>query len=1142
MEQKNDMLGVEDIVFMLLETLKSNGTFDEIRRHCVTDIDAKPTYQNWKQRIESNVHKFLSKVNYTPELNKNTVRERLRKHLLDGRETQDIEEGADRILTQVLAPRTLCVFEPKIAIAVDEYLGIKNEAPPIELNGLKESSKNLINVSNIENSPVFNSKIGADNITCDKTQKDDTKDLRTDIKEKSSSLCKEPKSLNGNESDGENDTEECLKQKISQHKTKTPTSDKSKSSSSNHKSNKKDNICKEVVEKSKDIVEKSKDINNKANDIVNKPKDNGTKSNEFIDKPKEVINKPKDVIDKPKEVINKPKDVIDKSKDFSKPKDILEKSKDISKPKDIVEKSKDIINKTKDMVDKSKDKLFLSKNSNSNSSSHKSNRTDTKRTKRSVEEKKKSSSLCKEPKLLNGNRSDDESNAGGSSKQKSTLHKNKSSSSDKTKSSSSNHKSSRKDNTSTDVVDKSKDKSLSKNSISTDVDKSKHKSSSSKNSNKSKDKSSSKNSSSSDIYKPKDKSLSKSSSSTDIDKSKDKSLLKNSNSTTIVDKSKDRSSSKNSNRTVDKSKDKSSSKNSHSTEVDKSKDKSLSKNSNSANVEKSKNKNYSSHKSNRNDSKRLKLSQPETNKLPINNERIEESKLEKQEEPEWNDFRSSSITNDEQDAANVLLSMSTISYESSHSGIITENILFIENSPPITETLKTPKIENELEMKENELEVKENELNIKENELKVKENIDQTKILPSSNNNDIKENSELKPINSEKSQSSKNSLKAVSTIPSHLFEKECSVNLERYTCKNINIQSCPSNNVEITKEHQKSDEIVMDEKELKTLNVEVNLDPNENDKTNECNSNAILKVPKLKIKLSPNQIDSINKCKRKKHHKDKESKKLKLSKSLDIPSEDNVSKNIMFEKLDQKCNNNTEVKMNDSASTLSKQTSYKEIENNSVEVLDDDKSHCSFKGFSEAETIPCKNYKILKSVIKALQSKIHKHDVINDGFKGFTNVETHPCKHRDIVYAELIKLKDSISSTDSDFIGFPEEETQMSNGHKYVIQQLELAKKEFGSFRIQNKKLFNEVVTAYLYESHNDSDAISRAIYSKSINGDKKDCTTENNNNNKHDNWVVEQEIKYQLLPAKVTLERLGRIEYGCSSSKHVSDSSQVPI
>lgn len=52
------------------------------------------------------------------------------------RETQDIEEGADRILTQVLVPRNLCSFEDKISIAVNDYLGIKNDTPPVELNGL----------------------------------------------------------------------------------------------------------------------------------------------------------------------------------------------------------------------------------------------------------------------------------------------------------------------------------------------------------------------------------------------------------------------------------------------------------------------------------------------------------------------------------------------------------------------------------------------------------------------------------------------------------------------------------------------------------------------------------------------------------------------------------------------------------------------------------------------------------------------------------------------------------------------------------------------------------------------------------------------------------------------------------------------
>lgn len=50
----------------------------------IINIFLQPTYQNWKQLIESNVIKFLSKEKYTPELNKNSVRERLRKYLLHG--------------------------------------------------------------------------------------------------------------------------------------------------------------------------------------------------------------------------------------------------------------------------------------------------------------------------------------------------------------------------------------------------------------------------------------------------------------------------------------------------------------------------------------------------------------------------------------------------------------------------------------------------------------------------------------------------------------------------------------------------------------------------------------------------------------------------------------------------------------------------------------------------------------------------------------------------------------------------------------------------------------------------------------------------------------------------------------------------
>lgn len=888
--------------------------------------------------------------------------------------------------------------------------------------------------------------------------------------------------MNGNQSEDENDTERLLKQKSSQHKNKTSTSDKSKSSSSNHKSSKKDNSFKEIVEKSKEMIHKSKDVINKSKDVI--------KSKDIVDKSKDVVNKLKDV--------SKSKEIVDKSKDIvSKPKDMVDK------PKDIVEKSKDNVNnKPKDIVDKSKEKSFLSKYSHSNSSSHKSNRTDTKRTKRSLEEKKKSSSLCKEPKLLNGNRSDDESNSGGSSKHKSSTHKNKSSSSDKSKSSSSNHKSSKRDN-STDVVDKSKDKSLSKNSSITDtVNKSKDKSLSKitdRTIDKSKDKYFSKHLSSTDVDKSKDKYLSKNSTSSRMDKSKKRSLSKNSSYIDIVDKSKNKSSSKNSSSTdvTDKSKIKSSLiKDARCADaIEKFKDKSMSKNSSS-----------SSHKSNRTDTKRLKLSQEEKNESPTNKVIDEEKKPEESEKSDWNDFRSSIMTNDEQDAANVLLSMSAISYESSHSEIITENIIFIETSSSITDSTTV-------------------------NELEVDENSDQTKILLSNDNNDIKDNSQLKSNNLEKSQSP-NVVKSSSNI-NQLFEKVCSVDIEILPCNDIKLQCSSVNNFEITEEHEKPAEIVVDEKELKILNVENNLKTIENEKSSECNSNDVLKVPKLKLKLLPNQIDSINKIKRKKHHQHKDSKKLKPSKSLDVLDEVSVSKN-MCDKIDQQTNYDINIIINDPSSTLSNQILHEGIEKKNAKLLDDDKSLNTFKGFSEADAIPCKSYILLKNVIKTLQAQMNNHDKIDDGFKGFTSAKTNPCKHRDDVYAELIKLEGSKSSTG--FIGFSERDTVVNIGYKYVVKQLELAKKQnnvdshqqnvkCGENGIQNGKILNEVMATYLNKSNDEK---SKENYSEPINDTNEDSPTVNNNNHNHDNWEVEQEMKYRLLPVKVRLERL--MEYRCSS------------
>lgn len=41
MDTKIDKNNIDSIVFMLLEGLKSSGTFDEIRRYCISNIDSK---------------------------------------------------------------------------------------------------------------------------------------------------------------------------------------------------------------------------------------------------------------------------------------------------------------------------------------------------------------------------------------------------------------------------------------------------------------------------------------------------------------------------------------------------------------------------------------------------------------------------------------------------------------------------------------------------------------------------------------------------------------------------------------------------------------------------------------------------------------------------------------------------------------------------------------------------------------------------------------------------------------------------------------------------------------------------------------------------------------------------------------------
>ncbi|XP_017786450.1 PREDICTED: biorientation of chromosomes in cell division protein 1-like 1 isoform X2 [Nicrophorus vespilloides] len=102
--------------------LKSQGIFDSFRKECISDVDTKPAYQNLRQRVEGSVSGFLRKQRWSPEMNKNHVREMLRKNIY---ESGFLEIGVERIVDQVVNPKMNTVFLPKVTEVVYKFLGIE---------------------------------------------------------------------------------------------------------------------------------------------------------------------------------------------------------------------------------------------------------------------------------------------------------------------------------------------------------------------------------------------------------------------------------------------------------------------------------------------------------------------------------------------------------------------------------------------------------------------------------------------------------------------------------------------------------------------------------------------------------------------------------------------------------------------------------------------------------------------------------------------------------------------------------------------------------------------------------------------------------------------------------------------------------
>lgn len=77
----NFLPGDPRLVEQIVKELKSQGIFDRFRKECIADVDTKPAYQNLSQRVDSSVSSFLKEQTWTPDMNKNQVRENLRKHV-----------------------------------------------------------------------------------------------------------------------------------------------------------------------------------------------------------------------------------------------------------------------------------------------------------------------------------------------------------------------------------------------------------------------------------------------------------------------------------------------------------------------------------------------------------------------------------------------------------------------------------------------------------------------------------------------------------------------------------------------------------------------------------------------------------------------------------------------------------------------------------------------------------------------------------------------------------------------------------------------------------------------------------------------------------------------------------------------------
>ncbi|WAR22207.1 BD1L1-like protein [Mya arenaria] len=102
-----------EVVEKIIQELKSKGYFDQFRKEFVADADTK--------RVESYVGRYLSQQTWSPNLNKNQLRENLRRQI---NQTGMLNKGVERIVEQIVNPKIMQLIKPRTDEVTCDFLGI----------------------------------------------------------------------------------------------------------------------------------------------------------------------------------------------------------------------------------------------------------------------------------------------------------------------------------------------------------------------------------------------------------------------------------------------------------------------------------------------------------------------------------------------------------------------------------------------------------------------------------------------------------------------------------------------------------------------------------------------------------------------------------------------------------------------------------------------------------------------------------------------------------------------------------------------------------------------------------------------------------------------------------------------------------